>query len=137
MKKTYFLAAQFFLLISFLLQYSCFTMLCQLLLHSKMNQPCIYIYIYIYIYPPFFDFLPIQPQSIKQSSLCYTYTLLILCITQITNESLQGGNKAEKIQSSWSMASGCHPFSWLRGSTILCKNFFFFLRERENIYLTI
>ena len=54
---------------------------------------------------------------------------------------LQDGNKADKTQSSWSMASGCHPLSWLRGSTILCKNFFFFFflreRERENIYLTI
>ena len=55
---------------------------------------------------------------------------------------LQDGNKADKTQSSWSMASGCHPLSWLRGSTILCKNFFFFFfceiereREREGTFI--
>ena len=34
----------------FLLEYSCFTMLCQFLLYSKLNQ------LYIYIYPLFFGF---------------------------------------------------------------------------------
>ena len=41
----------FFLI--FLLEYSCFTMLCSFLLFSKVNQ------LYIYIHPFFFDFLPI------------------------------------------------------------------------------
>ena len=35
----------------FLLEYSCFTMLCQFLLNSKVNQ------LYVYIYPLFFGFL--------------------------------------------------------------------------------
>ena len=38
----------------FLLEYSCFTMLCQFLLHSKVNQ------LYVYTYPLFLDFFPIQ-----------------------------------------------------------------------------
>ena len=44
----------------FLMGYSCFTMSCQFLLHSEVNQPCVcgYIYIYMYIYP-----LPLGPPS--------------------------------------------------------------------------
>ena len=60
-------------------------MLCQLLLHSKMDQS--YIYIYIYISPPFWtSFLFRSPRCIKQSSLCYTvcsHQLSILYIVSI------------------------------------------------------
>ena len=35
---------------NFLLEYSCFTMLCQFLLYNKVNQ------LYVYIYPLFFGF---------------------------------------------------------------------------------
>ena len=42
-----------FLINLFILEYSCFTLLCQFLLYSKVNQP--------FVYPPptFLDFLPI------------------------------------------------------------------------------
>ena len=39
----------FIYLFIYLLEYSCFTMLCQFLPYSKVNQ------LYIYIYPFFFD----------------------------------------------------------------------------------
>ena len=38
----------------FLLEHSCFTMLYQFLLYSKVNQ------LHVYIYPLYLDFLPIQ-----------------------------------------------------------------------------
>ena len=44
---------QSFLFFPSLLEYYCFTMLCQFLLYSKVNQ------LYAYIYPIFLDFLPI------------------------------------------------------------------------------
>ena len=51
----------------FLLEYNCFTMMCQLLLYSKVNQ------VYVYLYPLFFGFFPFRLlQSIEQNSLCYT-----------------------------------------------------------------
>ena len=40
----------FYFLFIFLLEYSCFTLLCQLLLYSKVYQP------YVYIYPLFSGF---------------------------------------------------------------------------------
>ena len=66
----------------FLLEYSCFSMLCQFLLYSKMNQ------LYIYIYPLCFwiSFLFRSPQCIKQSSLCYSvcsHQLPVLYIVSI------------------------------------------------------
>ena len=47
----------FSLFLFFLLEYSFFTMLCQSLLYSKVNQ------LYVYIYPFFFSCLPIQVGS--------------------------------------------------------------------------
>ena len=61
-----------------LLEYSCFTMLCQFLLYSKVNQ------LYVYIYPPFFGFpshlghhralsrVPCATQQVLISYLFYT-----------------------------------------------------------------
>ena len=43
-----------FFLKKFLLEHSCFTMLYQFLLYSKVNQ------LHVYIYPLYLDFLPIQ-----------------------------------------------------------------------------
>lgn len=64
------------------LEYSCFTMLCQFLLYSKVNQPYIYLLFFF-----FFNFFPIwSPQSIEQSSLCYTvgsHQVSVLCIVSI------------------------------------------------------
>ena len=50
------------LILKFLLEYSCFTMLCQLLLHSRMNQ--------LFLFGGSFPFR--SPQSIEQSSPSYT-----------------------------------------------------------------
>ena len=69
---------KFFFLNQFLLEYSCFTMLCQLLLYSKVNQ--LYVYIYLLFFQVSFPFR--SSQSIEQSSLCYTvgsHQLSILC----------------------------------------------------------
>ena len=57
----------FFYVLKFLLQYSCFTMLCYLLSY-KVNQ------LHVYIYPFFFGIsFPFRSsQSIEWSSLCYT-----------------------------------------------------------------
>ena len=64
---------------SFLLEYSCFTILCQLLLYSKLNQ------LYLYIYPLFFGFpshlshyralsrVPCAIQYVLISCLFYTW----------------------------------------------------------------
>ena len=51
-----------------LLEHSCFTMLCQHLLYSKVNQ--LYVYIYTSSFQTSFPFR--SPQSTEQSSLCYT-----------------------------------------------------------------
>ena len=56
----------------FQLEYSCFTMLFYFLLYSNVNQ-LQYTHIYIYIAPLLGISFPFRsPQSIKQSSLCYT-----------------------------------------------------------------
>ena len=76
----------------FELEYSCFTLLCQFLLYSKVNQP------YIYIYPLIFwiSFPFRSPQSTEQSSLCYTvgshqlsilYIVVCICQFQSPNSS--------------------------------------------------
>ena len=46
----FFLSLFYFFFHFFLLEYSCFTMLCQFLLYSKVNQ------LYVYMYPLFFRF---------------------------------------------------------------------------------
>ena len=76
----------------FQLKYSCFTMLCQFLLYSKVNQISMYIYI-----PSFWISFPFRsPQSIKQSSLCSTvgshqlstlYVIVYICQSQSRNSS--------------------------------------------------
>ena len=68
----------FFHLISFLLEYNCFAMLCywKFLLYNIMNQPYIYTYItFLLSLPSILPFhLSRSPQSRKLSSLCYTAT---------------------------------------------------------------
>ena len=68
-------SGSFFLFLTSLLEYNCFTMVCQFLLYNKVNQ--LYVYIYPHIpsllsLPPT---LPIPPprwsQSIELISLCY------------------------------------------------------------------
>ena len=77
MKSLFFCFFQFYLFIflASLLEYNCFTMVCQFLLYKKMNQ--LYVYIYPHIpsllhLPPT---LPIPPprwsQSTELISLCY------------------------------------------------------------------
>ena len=68
----------YFYLLLFLLEYSCFTMLCQFLLYSKVNQ------VHVNIYPLFFGFpshrghygvlnrVPCAIQSVLISYLFYT-----------------------------------------------------------------
>ena len=56
----------------FLLEYSCFTMLCSFLLYSKVNQ------LYTYIYPLFFRFFPdiYSLQSTEQSFFAMQQVLI-------------------------------------------------------------
>ena len=54
-----------------LLENSCFTMLCQFLLYSKVNQPC-------YAYIPFvLDFFPIQVHRALRSVSCALQQVII------------------------------------------------------------
>ena len=69
----------FFFFLTSLLEYNCFTMLCQFLLYSEVNQ------LYVYIYPLFFVFpshighqrtlsrVPYAIQQVLISYLFYTY----------------------------------------------------------------
>ena len=52
----------------FLLEYNCFTMLCQFLLYNNVNQ----LHVYIYPLPPLPASYPSRSSQTKQSSLCYT-----------------------------------------------------------------
>ena len=68
----------FFFFLTSLLEYNCFTTVCQFLLYNKVNQLYIYIFIYIPISPPSCVSLPPslshpsrQSQSTELISLCY------------------------------------------------------------------
>ena len=54
------------ILIFFFLEYSCFTMMCDFLLYSQVNQ------LYVYICPLIWISFPFEsPQSTVETSLCY------------------------------------------------------------------
>ena len=75
-----------YVFVCFFLKCSCCIM-CQFLLYSKVNQP----YVYMYFPLPWISFPFRSPQSIKQSSFCYTvgshqlsilYIVMYVCQSQ-------------------------------------------------------
>ena len=77
----------------FLLEYSCFIMLCQFLLYSKNESS-------MHIHPLFWISFPFRlPQSTEQSSLCYTvgsYQLFILYIVEYICQGFPGGSDSKE-----------------------------------------
>ena len=71
-------------LFSFLLEYSCFTMMCYFLLYSKLNK------LYVYIYPLFFAFPSHLGHHRALSSMCHTvgsHSLSILYLVVVASHS--------------------------------------------------
>ena len=68
----------FFFFLTSLLEYNCFTLLCQLLLCNKVNQ------LYVYIYPHIPSLLHLPPTPLGGHNVCYLLVLLwfqVLCLS--------------------------------------------------------
>ena len=106
-----------------------FTMLCQCLLYSKVNQPC------VYIWPLFFwiPFLFRSPQSIEQSFLCHTagscihlYIIVHICQSRLQFNPLL-----------FPSLVSIQLFSMPVSLFLLCKQFHLYHFSRFHIYALI